>query len=154
MTNHACMITFCEHKIRKLEETMLKNPHLPSSCKSSRNEQKNCSFNKADYLTSRTLFHYPTIMCTQFLVTNCISINKVNFIFALCLFLSNPYLTGKCSESSTVGPREPWLNLGSRTGRFGEFWECSGSGENVWWYIPCINNRNDKKRNHEQLVRM
>ena len=31
----------------------------------------------------------------------------------------NPYLTGKSSESSTVGPREPWLDLGS-TGRFGE----------------------------------
>ena len=32
----------------------------------------------------------------------------------------NPYLTGKTSESSTVGPREPWLDLGSRPGRFGE----------------------------------
>ena len=31
-----------------------------------------------------------------------------------------PYLTGKSSESSTVGPREPWLDLGSRPGRFGE----------------------------------
>ena len=32
----------------------------------------------------------------------------------------NPYLTGKSSESSTVGPRQPWLDLGSRTRRFGE----------------------------------
>ena len=32
----------------------------------------------------------------------------------------NPYLTRKSSESSTVGPREPWLDLGSRPGRFGE----------------------------------
>ena len=31
-----------------------------------------------------------------------------------------PYLTRKSSESSTVGPREPRLDLGSRPGRFGE----------------------------------
>ena len=30
------------------------------------------------------------------------------------------YLTGKSSESSTVGSRELWLDLGSRTGTFGE----------------------------------
>ena len=31
----------------------------------------------------------------------------------------NPYLTRKSSESSTVGPREPRLDLGSRPGRLG-----------------------------------
>ena len=34
--------------------------------------------------------------------------------------LLNPYLTRKSSESSTVGPREPRLDLGSRPGRFRE----------------------------------
>ena len=47
----------------------------------------------------------------------------LGWYFVWCLFvcwLLNPYLTRKSSESSTVGPREPRLELGSRPGRFGE----------------------------------
>ena len=47
------------------------------------------------------------------------------FKLGLCLgayeLLSfSPYLTGKSSESSIIGAREPWLDMSSRTSRFGE----------------------------------
>ena len=41
-------------------------------------------------------------------------------LIAPSLVLFNSYLTGKSSESSTLDPRETWLEMGNRTGRFGE----------------------------------
>ena len=43
----------------------------------------------------------------------------------------NPYLTGKSSESSTVGPREPWLDLAVDPADLGRCKSVEVAGENV-----------------------
>ena len=43
----------------------------------------------------------------------------------------NPYLTGKSSESSTVGPREPWLDLAVEPADLGRCKSVEVAGGNV-----------------------
>ena len=51
----------------------------------------------------------------------------------------SPYLTPKSSESCTAGPREPWLDRGSRTGRYRPVVECLGDWKNgLLCYVDMI----------------